>query len=74
MHKYSLRQLCQENISSTFKQLQNICKNSDPDTRKHSLIVLCFGVEFFYCFQTLCVFIYSVKLGQLSGHLWGNSC
>ena len=30
-------QLCQENISSTFKQLQNICEK--PDTSKHTIVL-----------------------------------
>ena len=33
------------------------------------LIALCFGVEFLCCLRLMCVFIFLVKFGQLSGLL-----
>ena len=36
-------QLCQENISSKFKQLQNICDKPLSDNSKQTLVCSCFG-------------------------------
>ena len=33
------------------------------------LIVLCFGEEFLCCLCLICIFIFLVKFGQLSGRL-----
>ena len=36
------------------------------------LIVLCLGVELLCCYHLMCVFIFLVKFGWLSGHLLGK--
>ena len=44
------------------------------DTSVVVLVVLCFGVEFLCCLSLMCVFIFLVQFGLLSGRLLGNSC
>ena len=53
-------QLCRENISSTFKLLENICENLLSDTRKHTIgINQYYGSNVLYILYTI-YFIYTI--------------